>query len=487
MQEAQATYDIIILLQPTSPFRSSGVIRKVLYTIIDENLDSAQTVSEVEQQPYHMFEENDGKLEFVDEKSFRNKSQRKKFYIINGAVYAATRQTIAQHTLYGKKNKPIQMNKDESLDIDTMDDWKKAEKLLEEKNMYKSRELLIADKVISETSPVFIIAEAGVNHNGDIGLAKKLIDVAVNAKADVVKFQTFNALTGTSGSAKKVAYQREGEEDTSTYRDMLSKLQFSDAQWRELAQYAREKRILFMSTASDHESLDVVRRLNVPAYKIGSGHITNLPLLKETARDNKPIIISVGMATYDEIDDAVAIVRSVGNDKIVLLQCVSAYPTRPEDANVRMVSTLRERYPFHVGYSDHTLGNEAIYAAVALGARVIEKHVTLDKTMQGPDHKASFEPEEFKNLVQTIREIEKTMGDGVKRITTEEEALRKQVRRSIVSHAYIPRGTVITAEMIRLKKPETGIKPKHYWDILGKTAARDIPEDTPLQWEDITQ
>ena len=485
LEQEKANYDIIMLLQPTSPFRSAGIIRKSIYTIVDENIDSVQTVSESDQQPYHMFAENDGKLEFVDEKSFRNKSQRKKFYIINGAVYAATRQTIAQQTLYGAKNRPIIMNKDESLDIDTMDDWKKAERLIIEKNMYASKELAIADKVISESSPIFIIAEAGVNHNGDINLAKKLIDAASTAKADAVKFQTFNALTGTSSSAKKVAYQKEGEEDISTYRDMLSKLQFPEAQWKELAQYAREKGILFMSTASDHESLEIVRRLNVPAYKIGSGHITNLPLLKETARDNKPIIMSVGMAKYEEIDDAVGIVKSMGNEKIVLLQCVSAYPTRPEDANVRMVSALKERYPFHIGYSDHTLGHEAIYAAVALGARVIEKHLTLDKNMPGPDHKASFEPAEFKDLIEKIRTIEKTLGDGVKKITQEEELLRKQVRRSVVAHAYIPKGTIITADMLRLKKPETGILPKYYWNVLGKKAARDIQEDTSLQWEDV--
>jgi N,N'-diacetyllegionaminate synthase len=481
-QEQNVIADIIILLQPTSPLRTSSIIDECIEKVVDENLDSVHTVTQVQEHPSIMFKQERNKHTFNNKEAFFDKQKRKKYSILNGAVWAITRNTVMITGLYGEKNGHVMMDRHSSIDIDTFEDWLIAEKRIQTPRS----EIKIANKTIGDNHPVFIIAEAGVNHNGDLSLAKKLIDVAYDSGADAVKFQTFNPLTGTNSTAEKTEYQKENDGAQGNYQTMLQQLQLSEGQFKQLAQYAKEKGILFMSTASDHESLEIVKRLDVPAFKIGSGHITNIPLLQETAKCGKPMIMSVGMATYTEIDEAIAAIINEGNNDIILLHCVSQYPTPIDDANLNMVTELKKEYSsILIGYSDHTIGNEASIASIALGACMIERHITLDKTMNGPDHKASLELHELKDLVIKAKEMKRLLGTGEKKRTPGEEEVAKKARRSIFAHQNIPSGTIIKNDMIRMKKPETGLKPKYYTEVIGRKTIRDIAADTPLQWEDI--
>ena len=494
-KEQGEEYDLVVLLQPTCPFRKTAEIEKCIKELIDNDADSSQTVTLMREKPELMFVEENGKLVFQNKNAFFNKSLRRTNYILNGAVYVVRKEVFfSTGNLYGDKNIPVIMSQDDSLDIDTYADWHVAEKMLEEQkrleqgkqNHISRKPITIAGKHLGDEHPTFIIAEIGVNHNGDMDLARKLIDLAVEAGADAVKFQNFNPQTGTSKFTPKVTYQKENDGPEGNYQTMLERLKITGEQTKMLAEYAAEKGTIFLSTASDAESLELLKKVNPPAYKLGSPHITNLPLLKDTAKCGKPMIISTGMATYEEIDEAIQVCKEVGNDQIILLHCVSDYPTHFHDVNLNVIGSLRERYPaLNIGYSDHTMGIEASTVAVGLGARVLERHFTLDRSMPGPDHKASLVHEELEALVRAARNIEQAMGDGVKRRTAREEEVARTARRSVVAHVDIPAGTIITEEMVRLKKPETGIKPKYYWSLLGKKVTRDIEADRPLQWEDI--
>ena len=282
----------------------------------------------------------------------------------------------------------------------------------------------IEDKLIGEEEPCFIIAEAGVNHNGSVELAKKLIDAAKDAGADAVKFQTFKAENVVVKDAQKAEYQKETTGEGSQY-EMIKKLELTEEDFRELADYAKEKDIMFLSSPFDKDSIDLLNELDVPAFKVGSGEITNFPLLRYIAKKGKPIILSTGMSTLGEIEEALDVIRSEGVEDIALLHCVSNYPARIEDVNLRAMGTLKQAFKLPVGFSDHTLGITAPIAAVALGACVIEKHFTLDRNLPGPDHKASLEADELKEMVKAIREVEKVLGNGIKRPTKEEEEIKK--------------------------------------------------------------
>jgi len=490
-KEHNAEYDLVVLLQPTCPFRKTEEIDKCIRELVDSDADSSQTVTLVKEKPELMFVEEGGKLVFNNKDAFFDKTLRKPHYILNGAAYVVRKEVfLSTGNLYGEKNIPIIMSQDDSLDIDTCADWLVAEQITVEQNRREynnsRKTVYIANKIIGDNYPTFIIAEIGVNHNGDMDLARKLIDLAIETGADAVKFQNFNPQTGTSKFTPKTTYQKENDGAEGTYQTMLDKLKITAEQTRMLAEYTAEKGSIFLSTASDAESLELLKKVDPPIYKIGSPHITNLPLLKDTALCGKPIIISTGMASYEEIDEAIQICNEVGNEQVILLHCVSDYPTRFPDANLKVISSLRERYPNHIiGYSDHTMGIEASTAAVALGARVLERHFTVDKNMPGPDHKASLLPEELEALVKAVHNVELALGDGVKRRTAREEEVARIARRSVVAHVDIPAGTVLTEEMVRMKKPGTGIKPKYYWNLLGKRTVQDIRADMPLQWEDI--
>jgi N,N'-diacetyllegionaminate synthase len=325
-----------------------------------------------------------------------------------------------------------------------------------------------------------IIAEAGVNHNGDIQLAKKLIDAAAEAGVDYVKFQTFKSEKLVSRNAEKASYQKENTGDASESQlKMLQKLELSEADHLELIAYCKSKSIKFLSTAFDLESIDFLNELNIDLFKVPSGEITNYPYLEKIGNLGKPIIISTGMATMEDIENAINVLTKNGTsiNDITVLHCNTEYPTPMHDVNLKAMQTITERFNVPIGYSDHTLGIEIPTAAVALGATVIEKHFTLDKTLKGPDHKASLEPDELKNMVTAIRHIEKALGHGKKEPTQSELKNKDIARKSIVASRIIAKGDILTEDNITTKRPGNGISAMEWPNIIGTTAKKDYLED----------
>ncbi|MCX6075293.1 MAG: N-acetylneuraminate synthase [Campylobacterales bacterium] len=326
---------------------------------------------------------------------------------------------------------------------------------------------------------VFIIAEAGVNHNGSTELAKKLIDVAALAGADAVKFQTFKTENLVSKNASKAEYQKSTTDANESQFDMIKKLELDVSAHRELIAYCKEKNIMFLSTPFDLDSVDLLQNLGLEIFKIPSGEITNLPYLRKIGALNKKVILSTGMANMDEIADAVAILTASGTKKenITVLHANTEYPTPMEDVNLNAMLSIRDTLNVACGYSDHTLGIEVDIAAVALGAECIEKHFTLDNTMEGPDHKASLEPHELIAMVQAIRNIEKALGNGVKAPSKSESKNINISRKSIVAKKEIKKGEILSEANITVKRPGTGISPMKWNEIIGSCALKDYKED----------
>lgn len=322
-----------------------------------------------------------------------------------------------------------------------------------------------------------IIAEAGVNHNGDMNLAKELILQAKKAGADYVKFQTFQPEKLVSRYAPKAEYQKKLTGGQDTQFGMLQKLALSQAQFRELYQFAGEQEIGFISTPFDIESIHFLNALGMEFWKIPSGEITNLPYLEQIADTGKPVILSTGMSTMDEVKVAISVLRQKGTEDITILHCNTEYPTPMQDVNLRAMQTLREQCQVPVGYSDHTLGIEVPIAAVAMGAIVIEKHFTLDHSMEGPDHKASLEPDELTAMVKAIRNIESALGDGNKKVTMSEKKNMVAARKSIVAARTIETGEIFTTENLTTKRPGNGISPMNWYAYIGQKAKRHYEPD----------
>jgi N-acetylneuraminate synthase len=328
-----------------------------------------------------------------------------------------------------------------------------------------------------DTSKVYIIAEAAVNHNGRLDLAYQLIDVAKDAGADAVKFQTFKAENVVSKLADKAEYQKKTTGSNKSQLEMIKKLELSFEDFVKLKKYCDEKGIMFLSTPFDHQSIDFLYDL-VDIYKIPSGEITNYPYLKRIATKNKPIIMSTGMANLGEVEEAINTIRSVNSEaEISLLHCTTNYPTPYEEVNLKAMQTLAAAFKLSVGYSDHTLGIEVSVAAVAMGAKIIEKHFTLDKNLPGPDHRASLEPDELKEMVKAIRNIEMALGDGIKKPNKSEIEIMKVARKSIVASKNIKKGEIFTKTNITLKRPGTGISPMRWNEVIGQKASRDYKDD----------
>jgi len=329
----------------------------------------------------------------------------------------------------------------------------------------------------------FIIAEAGVNHNGSLDLAYQLIDVAKDAEADAVKFQTFKAENVVSKLADKAEYQKKTTSSDKSQLEMIKKLELSFEDFVKLKKYCDKKGIMFLSTPFDHQSIDFLYDL-VNIYKIPSGEIINGPYLKHIATKNKSIIMSTGMANLGEVEEAINTIRSVNSEaEISLLHCTTNYPTPYEEVNLKAMQTLAAAFKLPVGYSDHTLGIEVPVAAVAMGAKIIEKHFTLDKNLPGPDHRASLEPDELKGMVKAIRNIEKALGDGIKRPNKSEIEIMKVARRSLIATRDIRAGKIIKESDITIKRPGTGILPKFKEIVIGMKLVSDIKQDEPFRWE----
>lgn len=325
-----------------------------------------------------------------------------------------------------------------------------------------------------------VIAEAGVNHNGSLEVAKQLALHAKKCGADIVKFQTAKLESLVSKNAGMADYQKQNIGKEMSQREMLENLLLSYDEFTALADYCKEIGICFLSTPFDLESIDFLDALGCEMWKIPSGEITDLPYLEKIAETGKEIILSTGMSEIEEIEAALSILRK-GTDKITILHCTTQYPTPFEDVNLKAMRTLRERFGYEVGYSDHTKGIAIPVAAVAMGARVIEKHFTLDKAMEGPDHKASLEPDEFAEMVQSIRNLEKAMGTGEKKPARSELPNRAVARKSIIAARNIRKGDVFTEENLTTKRPGDGISPMRWHEILGQRAIRDFTEDELIE------
>lgn len=344
------------------------------------------------------------------------------------------------------------------------------------------KKIKIGNKLIGEKEPCFIIAEAGVNHNGNFDLAKKLINVAKKAGVDAVKFQTFKSEEIVTLDASQAKYQVENTGKRESQYTMLKRLELSYSNFRELKEYCDKEKIIFLSTPhSCKEDVDLVAELS-PAIKIGSGDLTNLSILKYIAGKNLPIILSTGMGNLEEIKEAVDVILSF-NQELILLHCTTNYPTPFNQVNLKAMLTMAKEFNLPVGYSDHTEGINVSLAAVALGARVIEKHFTLDKNLPGPDHKASLEPKELEEMVKAIRNTERALGNGIKGPTRSEKKVRRVVRKSVIAKVNIPEGTKITKNMLIIKRPGTGIKPKYVSKVIGRRAEKNIKKDELITWD----
>lgn len=328
---------------------------------------------------------------------------------------------------------------------------------------------------------VCIIAEAGVNHNGDIKLAKKMVDVAKQAGVDYIKFQTFSPEKLVSKYAQKAKYQKENTNSDESQLKMLQKVALSKSEFKQLKEYCSEVGIGFISTPFDDDSINFLEEFDMDFWKIPSGEITNLPYLEKIANTGRKVIMSTGMCEVEEILNAISVLENNGTNDIVLLHCNTQYPTPYEDVNLKAMYAIEKATGKPVGYSDHTQGIEVPIAAVAMGAVVIEKHFTLDKGMDGPDHKASLEPDELTQMVSSIRKIEKALGDGKKEPSESEKENINVARKSIVASKTIKKGTVFSEDNITVKRPGNGISPMRWYDVIGQTAMRDYEEDEMIE------
>ncbi len=328
---------------------------------------------------------------------------------------------------------------------------------------------------------IFIIAEAGVNHNGSMETARRMIDAACEAGVDAIKFQTFRSEKLVSRTAQKADYQKRNTHSDDSQLSMLKKLELRFDQFAELKRYCDEKGVLFLSTPFDFDSIAFLDTLALPVFKIPSGEITNLPYLQAVAETHRDVILSTGMAELAEVEAALSALRRYGAGDIALLHCTTEYPTPMREVNLRAMETLRKAFSLPVGYSDHTAGIEVSVAAAALGACILEKHFTLDRNMEGPDHKASLEPDELAALVRSVRNVEAALGDGDKKPTPSEARNRPVARKSIVAACDIRAGETFTAENLTVKRPGSGISPMRWYEVLGQTAPRDFAADELIE------
>jgi N,N'-diacetyllegionaminate synthase len=341
-----------------------------------------------------------------------------------------------------------------------------------QKDTREMTSIRIADREIGSSAPCFVIAEAGVNHNGDIALAHQLIDAAAEAGADAIKFQTFDAASLASPRALKADYQIRAGRPEESQLEMLRGLELPRAAYPKLIAHAHEKNVIFLSSPFDESSADFLEQIDLPAFKIASGEVTNLSFLRHIARKGRPMLVSTGMSQLEEVVRAMDEIEQHGNPPVALFHCVSCYPALPEDCNLLAMQTLRTRFEVPVGWSDHTLENSIAVAAVALGASVLEKHLTLEKNMQGPDHQMSLDPGEFKSLMISVREVERALGDGIKCPTHRERNTAIAARKSLCAARDLFPGEILQQEDLAARRPGDGISPARRDEFIGRKLTR---------------
>jgi N-acetylneuraminate synthase len=476
--------DLLVLLQPTSPLASPedvcGTVRLAL-----SSGAPAVSVCRTEHPPAWQFRMGaENLLRPLLRRAWTDRRQdADPAYRLNGAVYAARMAQIRSlRGFIGSSSRGYEMPVERSTDVDTATDLTIAEAILSSHSVGR---VAIAGRPVGPGHPCFIIAEAGVNHNGSLALARRLVDAAARAGADAVKFQTFRAERLATSAAPKAAYQKRTTGAHESQLMMLRRLELSEEHHRQLIAHCGRRGILFLSSPFDEESADLLDALGVPAFKVPSGEITNLPFLSHLGRKRKPVILSTGMSTLDEVRWAVETLRENGCSKLVLLHCVSDYPARPRDANLRAMRTLEAEFGTPVGFSDHTPGREVALAAAALGACIVEKHFTLDRALPGPDHQASVEPGELRALVEGIRTVESALGSGLKVPARAERGTAAVARKSLVASRDIPAGAVLTPILVAVRRPGTGMPPAALPTILGRRVRRALKAGHVLSWKDL--
>lgn len=474
--------EILVELQAPSPLTSPEDICGAIRIFLEGEGKPVFTVSPSERPPYWACELKEGMIElcFARPEGAVRRQDFPATYYLNGAVSVISpKQLYRDRAWFAQGARAYVMPPERSVDIDTLFDLELAETLYFKGKARGASEcavMKVSGRTIGSGYPCFIIAEAGVNHNGDEALAHQLVDRAADSGADAVKFQTFQAERLVTPSAPKETYQMSATRTTETQLEMLKSLELSADAHRALKAHAEARGLIFLSTPFDEDSADFLESLGVTALKVGSGEVTHLPLLRHLARKGRPIFLSTGMSHLGEVAEAVETIQSNGNPSLALLHCVSCYPADPADCNLNAIHMLKRTFCMPVGFSDHTLGWEVSIAAVSLGACVIEKHLTLDKNLPGPDHRASLEPSEFEALVRNIRNVESALqGNGAKQPRPSEFEGRLLGRRSLCAAVDIQAGEKISREMIAILRPGTGIPPSELDAWVGRKAPMDFP------------
>jgi N-acetylneuraminate synthase/N,N'-diacetyllegionaminate synthase len=476
--EIRDTPDAILLLQPTSPLRTCDDILRCWEAFQPPSTPSVVTVSErhppVE---WSMRMDETGVLQPAWPES-PSQARRQAFataWAPNGAVYVNTTDFLLQHGrfLVAGVTRGVVMSRTRSVDVDTQDDLRAAQLLAAAE---PAAGFTVGRGRVGGDAPCFVIAEAGVNHNGDPELAHRLVEAAADSGADAVKFQTFNPELLVSAAARRAEYQRAGG-GGETQLEMLRALVLPREVHADLKNHAERRGLLFLSTPFDESSADFLAELGVPAFKIGSGEITNLPLLAHVAAKGQPVLLSTGMSTLEEVARAVDTVRENGEPPLALLHCVTSYPAEPADCNLFAMETMRDAFGVPVGWSDHTIGTAIGVAAVSMGAELLEKHLTLDRSLPGPDHRASLEPDEFTDLVSRIRMVESALGDGEKKPAPSEIPLAAVARRSLHARRAIRAGEVVAL------RPAGGLPPSRRPWVIGRSTVVAIGPGEMLREE----
>lgn len=465
----------VVLIQPTSPLTDPEDVAAAIRRHREHDV-SIISVSATHAASWHFQSDDDGAL-------LRSTALDDHSVLPTGAFYVATPGDLRRVGAFVESGRTVGalVPAARSIDVDTETDLIAAESFLAARTV---RAVPVGDRVIGD-EPIFVIAEAGVNHNGDPTLARRLIDAASEAGADAVKFQTFEPSALAAETAPMAAYQRQAADDDTSQRTMLDRLMLPAAEWAELSAYARSRGLIFLSTPFDDGSAALLASIGVPAFKIGSGELTNIPFIGRVASFGRPMLMSTGMADMVEVAAAVDRVRASGDVPVALLHCVSSYPAAPEDANLRAMETMRRAFGVPVGWSDHTPGDTIAIAAVALGAALIEKHLTLDRRMSGPDHAASLEPAAFRAMVEAIRATEGSLGSGIKMPVPAEQDVASVARRSLHWHSDRDAGQIVDATDLDVLRPGNGLAPNRLVDVIGRRLARPVRGGTAVDPDDV--
>jgi N-acetylneuraminate synthase/N,N'-diacetyllegionaminate synthase len=476
-------FEAVVLLQPTSPLTEPDDIRGALKLFRETRAPVISVCSAEHPVEWYHRLDRDGRL--VPVLQAAEVDQRQKgvpSFRPNGAVYVASLEQVRNGGFLTAETRGFIMPIERSADVDVPADLSAAAAMLADQPV---RSIEVAGRKIGPGYPCFVIAEAGVNHNGSLEMAKRLVDAAALAGADAVKFQTFKARNVISRSAPKADYQVANTGNAESQLAMAERLELTDEEHRAVFAHCLERGILYLSSPFDDESVDLLDDMGVAAFKIGSGELTNHTFLRTVARRGKPVLLSTGMADSNEIREAVEVIRGAGDPPLALFHCVSNYPTAPEDCNLAAMASIRSDFHIPVGWSDHTLGTHISVAAVARGAELIEKHFTLDRTLPGPDHVASLDPSGLTELVRTIRDTEAAIGTGVKRRQASEENTAAVARRSVHAAREIPAGHLIEDRDIALLRPGGGIPANETGKVVGRRAARRILAGVAIQLDDV--